>query len=63
MRRAAASGARLVQFPEGTLSGYAKEQIGGWEEIDFDEVRTQTEAVSRLAGELGVWVVLDLRIG
>jgi predicted amidohydrolase len=58
MRRAAASGARLVQFPEGTLSGYAKEQIGGWEEIDFDEVRAQTEAVSRLAGELGVWVVL-----
>ena len=47
-----------MQFPEGTLSGYAKEQIGGWEEIDFDEVRAQTEAVSRLAGELGVWVVL-----
>ena len=58
MRRAAAAGARLVQFPEGTLSGYAKEQISGWEEVDFDEVRAQTEAVSRLAGELGVWVVL-----
>lgn len=58
MRRAAAAGARLVQFPEGTLSGYAKEQISGWEEVDFDEVRAQMEAVSRLAGELGVWVVL-----
>lgn len=27
MRRAAAHGARLIQFPEGALSGYAKEQI------------------------------------
>jgi len=32
MRQAAAERARLVQFPEGLLSGYAKEQIADWDD-------------------------------
>lgn len=55
---AADAGARVVQFPEGMLSGYVKAQIRSWDEVDFDEVRAQLQAVSRLAGQLGVWVVL-----
>ncbi|TCM45668.1 carbon-nitrogen hydrolase family protein [Kribbella sp. VKM Ac-2568] len=34
MRQAAAGKARLVQFPEGLLSGYPKEQLADWSEVD-----------------------------
>ncbi|WP_306210687.1 carbon-nitrogen hydrolase family protein [Actinoplanes sp. RD1] len=58
MREAAASGARLVQFPEGFLSGYAKEQIAGWADVDWPAVREELESVAELAAELGLWVVM-----
>ena len=35
MRQAAAGKARLVQFPEGLLSGYPKEQLADWSEVDW----------------------------
>lgn len=58
MRDAAAQGARLILFPEGMLSGYAKEQIGGWDEVDWDVVRAELRAAMALAAELRLWVVL-----
>lgn len=58
MRRAAAGRARLVQFPEGMLTGYAKEQIGDWSQVDWAVVREELEQVQALAAELGIWVVL-----
>ena len=58
MRRAAAAGARLIQFPEGFLSGYAKEQIADWNDVDWDAVRGELRSVADLAAELGLWVVL-----
>jgi predicted amidohydrolase len=58
MRKAAAGSARLVQFPEGLLSGYAKEQIGDWSEVDWDAVRDELEQIMALAAELRLWVVL-----
>jgi carbon-nitrogen hydrolase len=39
MHTAAAGGARLVQFPEGMLSGYAKNPIRSWAEVDWVVVR------------------------
>jgi hypothetical protein len=41
MREAAAQGARLVHFPEGMLSGYAKNPIQDWTEVDWDSVREE----------------------
>ena len=58
MRQAAASGARLIQFPEGMLSGYAKAQVHDWKTVDFAVVRSELEAIATLAAELSVWVVL-----
>ncbi|MBO3090036.1 carbon-nitrogen hydrolase family protein [Cellulomonas dongxiuzhuiae] len=58
MRTAAAQGARLVLFPEGHLSGYAKEQVSDLADVDWSVVHEETEAVAELAGELGLWVVL-----
>lgn len=58
MREAAHGGARLIQFPEGMLSGYAKHQISDWKEVDWRVVRTELEAIMALAAELKIWVVL-----
>lgn len=58
MREAAAQQARLLQFPEGFLSGYAKEQIDDWDEVDWPAVRDELEQVAALAAELEIWVVL-----
>ncbi|WP_305787428.1 carbon-nitrogen hydrolase family protein [Symbioplanes lichenis] len=58
LREAAADGVRLVQFPEGFLSGYAKEQIADWADVDWPAVRDELDAIATLAGELGVWVVM-----
>ncbi len=58
MRKAAAGRARLVQFPEGMLSGYAKEQIADWSQVDWDTVRAELEQIMALAAELEIWVVL-----
>ncbi|MFG2043831.1 carbon-nitrogen hydrolase family protein [Dactylosporangium sp. NPDC048998] len=58
MREAAAADVRLIQFPEGFLSGYAKEQIANWDDVDWDAVRDELNAVTDLAAELRMWVVL-----
>ncbi|HEX5997254.1 MAG TPA: carbon-nitrogen hydrolase family protein [Jiangellales bacterium] len=58
MRQAAAAHARLVHFPEGFLSGYAKEQIANWDDVDWAAVRDELGLVAALAAELGIWVVL-----
>ncbi|TCO24795.1 putative amidohydrolase [Kribbella steppae] len=58
MRKAAGGRARLVQFPEGLLSGYAKEQIADWSDVDWDAVCDELEQIMALAAELKLWVVL-----
>ncbi|MFE9653233.1 carbon-nitrogen hydrolase family protein [Micromonospora sp. NPDC006431] len=60
MREAHERGARLVQFPEGALTGYigqAKRHFAGWN-IDWAPVRAQLDETAALAGELDLWVVL-----
>lgn len=58
MRQASAGGARLIQFPEGMLSGYAKAQVHDWADVDFDAVSAELDAIAALAAELEMWVVL-----
>ncbi|MEV5708705.1 carbon-nitrogen hydrolase family protein [Actinoallomurus sp. NPDC052274] len=62
MTTARAAGARLVQFPEGAISGYpgdraAKQALSGWN-VDWAAVQEQLRRVAALAGELGLWVVV-----
>lgn len=58
MREAAGTGARLIQFPEGCLSGYAKEQIRSWDQVDWPVVEDEHRQVAALAAELRLWLVL-----
>ena len=58
MRQAVAQGARLVVFPEGHLSGYAKAQVRDWADLDWAVVREELELTADLAGELGIWTVI-----
>ncbi|MGW1712838.1 carbon-nitrogen hydrolase family protein [Streptomyces sp. NPDC002156] len=58
MREAAEAGARLIQFPEGCLSGYAKEQIRDWDQVDWRAIEEEHRHVAALAAELRLWVVL-----
>lgn len=58
MREAAAHGARLIQFPEGALTGYAKSEVADWVEVDWAETDRELAATAALAGELGLWTVL-----
>lgn len=61
MRQAAAAGARLVQFPEGAMSGYpsgeAKQILAGWP-VDWAALRAELEETAVLARELRLWVAL-----
>ncbi len=41
MRDAAMQGARLIYFPEGMLSGYAKHPIQNWGDVNFSAVRVE----------------------
>lgn len=58
MERAAAAGARLVHFPEGALSGYAKAQIHDWEAVDWEAVEEELSTLATLAHRLGLWVAV-----
>lgn len=58
MHEATAGGTRLIQFPEGALSGYAKNPIQNWDEVDWQIVREELEAIMHLAAQLKIWVVL-----
>lgn len=57
MCQAAEAGARLIQFPEGCLSGYATDQIR-YGRLDWAAVDEEHHQVAALAAELGLWVVL-----
>jgi len=61
MREAAVAGARLIQFPEGAMSGYpsgsGKQVLANWN-VDWDALRKELERTARLAGELRLWTIL-----
>jgi len=58
MQEAGTQGARLIQFPEGALSGYAKNPIQSWDEVNWNDVRGELESIADLSKQLGLWVVL-----
>ena len=58
MRQASDQGADLIHFPECALSGYAGVDLPSIDDLDWEALHRETEAVLALARELGVWVVL-----
>jgi predicted amidohydrolase len=67
MAEAAAAAARLVVFPEGTVSFPHKRRISScapdlgeadWTKVDWPALRDELGRVGQAAGELGVWTVV-----
>ncbi|MBL4739608.1 MAG: carbon-nitrogen hydrolase family protein [Sneathiella sp.] len=58
MAQAHKSGARLIHFPEGALSGYVKTQITDWNTVNWDIVRNELLMIMEVAKSLGIWTVL-----
>ena len=58
MHEAATQGARLIVFPEGHLSGYAKEQIRSWDDVDWVLVQEELQQTCELSQQLGLWTVM-----
>jgi predicted amidohydrolase len=58
MQSARERNARLVHFPEGALSGYAKSEVSDWRAFDWPAIRNELESIARTAGELDIWVVV-----
>lgn len=60
MQQAAASGARLVHFPEGALSGYAPVFETDWARFAWRTQQTEFGRIAALARRLHLWVVLGV---
>ncbi len=61
IKGAAAKGARLVNFCEGALSGYAKSQISHpdeWRRFDWEMQNAELHAIAELCGELNIFSVI-----
>jgi predicted amidohydrolase len=58
IREAHAQGADLVHFSECALSGYAGVDHPTLDDFDWTRLRSETESIVALAGQLKVWVVL-----
>jgi predicted amidohydrolase len=58
MGRARSSGAALVHFSEGAMSGCSKAQVKDWDRFDWDALVDELHSVADLARELGLWVVV-----
>ena len=68
MRQARRAGARIIHFPEGatcsphkrimSVTGPAEVGPADWGRADWPVLRAELAAITRLAGELGLWTVL-----
>lgn len=55
---ARASGARIVHFCEGALSGYAGCEFTTWKDYPWELLREETLSIARRAARRNVWVIL-----
>jgi predicted amidohydrolase len=58
MGQARSQGARIVHFPEGALSGYAKNEVLAWQDVDWQCIYSEVRLIAETAKTLGLWVVL-----
>ncbi len=58
MLKASESGADLIHFPEGAVSGYGKSQIKSWGDVDWVMLREELSEIAAVARNLGLWVIL-----
>ncbi len=58
LRKAANAGADIVHFSECALSGYVGTDFGTFDGYDWGQLKEETEKVTAVAAEVGIWVVL-----
>lgn len=58
IKAASIAGARLIQFPEGALSGYVKSQIKTWDDYDWSLLARKLKEICAAAKAYKVWVVV-----
>lgn len=58
MKAAAESAAHVVHFPETALSGYGRADFTSSSADNWQQLEEQTKEIVKLAGRLGLWVVL-----
>jgi predicted amidohydrolase len=58
LHKAQKAGAEVVHFSECALSGYVGADFSSFDGYDWHVLREETQRIIRLAGELGLWVVL-----
>lgn len=58
LREAADAGARVAQFPEAALSGYAGVDVPDFGQVDWPRLRAATETICQAAAEARIWVLL-----
>jgi predicted amidohydrolase len=58
MKEAADSAAHIVHFPETALSGYERTDFTPANADNWQQLAEQTKEIVKLAGRLGLWVVL-----
>lgn len=59
-RHAAKDNCRLIQFPEGALSGYCKTQITAWDTFDWATLQQELDIIKQLAKECRIWIVVGV---
>lgn len=58
MNKASHAGARLIHFPEGSLSGCPTAHISDWTDVDWHGLQEELQSIQAHAKKLGLWVVL-----
>lgn len=51
-------GASIIHFCEGALSGYAKQQLTHYKDLDFISIKKEMAQIQALCKKLGVWAVI-----
>ncbi len=58
IRKGNLQGADIVHFCEGALSGYTKDQLSSYQQIDFTQIVIELEKIQTLCKQLNIWTVL-----
>jgi deaminated glutathione amidase len=56
--RASRAGAHVAHFPEAALTGYPGVDRAGFQDLDWDALRRQTERICAMAADLRIWVIV-----
>ena len=57
LKKGKSKGAKIVHFCEGALSGYSKNHLVNYGQINFEKIRDEISKIQKLCKELNIWAV------